>query len=61
MGLHARRVNRAIQIPSYENTFKRLDLNIWTEQSERWLQMDKWDLCVGPVEDPLELRRAMLK
>jgi phage terminase large subunit-like protein len=42
--------NRAIQIPSYENTFKRLDLNIWTEQSSRWLPMDKWDLCVGELE-----------
>ncbi len=41
--------NRAIQIPGYENTFKRLDLNIWTEQAARWLPMQKWDLCVGPI------------
>jgi hypothetical protein len=51
--------NRAIQIPGYENTFKRLDLNIWTEQASRWLPMEKWDLCVGPIADPLKLRDAM--
>ena len=33
----------AQQSPSYENTFKRLYLNLWTEQKERWLQMEKWD------------------
>jgi phage terminase large subunit-like protein len=51
--------NRAVQIPGYENTFKRLDLNIWTEQASRWLPMEKWDLCVGPIGDPLKLREAM--
>jgi phage terminase large subunit-like protein len=51
--------NRAVQIPGYENTFKRLDLNIWTEQASRWLPMHKWDLCVGPIADPLALRQAM--
>lgn len=50
---------RAMQIPGYENTFKRLDLNIWTEQASRWLPMNKWDLCVGPIADPLKLRAAM--
>lgn len=49
--------NRAIQIPGYQNTFKRLDLNIWTEQASLWLPMDKWDLCVGE----LELARLGLK
>lgn len=42
--------NKARQIPAYENTFKRLDLNIWTEQASRWLPMDKWDLCFGQLE-----------
>jgi phage terminase large subunit-like protein len=50
---------RAIEIPGYENTFKRLDLNIWTEQASRWLPMDKWDKCVGPIDDALKLREAM--
>jgi phage terminase large subunit-like protein len=36
---------KAAQLPSYENTFKRLLLNIWTEQDTRWLAMDAWDAC----------------
>lgn len=51
--------NRATQIPGYLNTFKRLDLNIWTEQASLWLPMDKWDLCVGKIANPIELRAAM--
>ena len=44
---------RAQDEPSYENTFKRLHLNIVTEQAERWLPVDRWDLCnadPGPME-----------
>ena len=40
---------RAQEIPAYENTFKRLHLNIKTEQAVRWLPMDAWDNCAGPV------------
>lgn len=35
----------AQDIPAKENTFKRLHLNIWTEQETRWLSMDKWRQC----------------
>lgn len=31
--------------PAYENTFKRLELNIWTEQDIRWMPMKKWEEC----------------
>jgi len=31
--------------PAYENTFKRLHLNLWTQQETRWLQMTEWDAC----------------
>ena len=31
--------------PAYENTFKRLHLNIRTEQLERWIAIDVWDAC----------------
>lgn len=34
---------RAIETPGYQNTFRRLHLNQWTEQSERWLDMATWD------------------
>jgi phage terminase large subunit-like protein len=33
----------AVAVPGYENTFKRLDLNVWTEQASRWLPMDLWN------------------
>lgn len=34
---------KAIELPSYENTFRRLLLNQWTENDVRWLSMDVWD------------------
>jgi phage terminase large subunit-like protein len=40
--------------PSFENTFKRLHLNIQTEQDKRWLQMHQWKKCEGfPKDDDL--------
>jgi phage terminase large subunit-like protein len=47
---------QAQEIPGREAAFKRLYLNMWTTAAEaRWLPMDKWDLCAGPV-DPAALR-----
>ena len=45
---------KAQQLPGYENTFKRLLLNIWTEQNTRWLPMETWDRCADST------RRAYL-
>lgn len=42
---------KAKQLPGYENTFKRLLLNIWTEQNTRWLSMESWDKCDGLLPD----------
>lgn len=42
-----RECDRAKNEPSYENTFKRLHLNIKTQQDVRWLPMAKWDACDG--------------
>ena len=43
---------RAVEMPAYENTFRQLYLNQWTEQDTRWLRMDHWaqgnDAC--PVD-----------
>lgn len=36
---------KAIENPAYENTFRRLHLNQWTEQKTRWLKMDDWKQC----------------
>ncbi len=33
--------------PLFENTFRRLYLDQWTEQDVRWLAMIKWDACSG--------------
>lgn len=44
-----RECKRAQELPSFENTFKRLHLNIRTEQDVRWLAMDKWDACNASV------------
>lgn len=38
----------AIEIPAFENTFRRLHLNQQTEQDERAIQMEQWDKCAGP-------------
>lgn len=38
----------AQEMPSYENTFRRLHLNQWTEQETRWIPMDKWRICGQP-------------
>lgn len=40
---------RARELPGYENTFKRLFLNIWTEQHTRWLPMETWRACPSKV------------
>jgi len=34
---------KAREEPSFENTFKRLHLNIQTEQERRWLKIEDWD------------------
>ncbi len=34
-----------------ENVFKRLHLNIWTQQDVRWLRMTDWDACASQRAD----------
>lgn len=40
---------KAKEDPAFENTFRRLHLNQWTEQEVRWIQMVKWDRCADPI------------
>lgn len=47
---YAEECQRAQNLSSYENAFKRLYLNIWTEQENRWLSMTDWDSCSGAVD-----------
>jgi len=41
---------KAKEIPAFQNTFKRLYLNIRTEQAERWIDMDEWRKCDAPLK-----------
>jgi len=46
-----RKANRAKVTPTALNKFLRLHMGVWTEQSTRWIPMDKWDECALPVDD----------
>lgn len=45
-----REAERAAQVPAYQNAFRRLHLNQWTQQETRWLDLAAWDACDGPVD-----------
>lgn len=51
----------AQEVPAFENTFKRLDLNIRTQQETKAIPMDQWDACAAGVDDPLAWRLATLE
>lgn len=52
---------RAQQIPAQQNTFRRLYLNQWTEQDERWIDLALWDGCGDAVDsDPGRIAYAGL-
>jgi phage terminase large subunit-like protein len=42
---------KAQHLPSFENTFRRLYLNQWTEQESRWISLDTWDACAGELPE----------
>ncbi len=42
---------KAKNLPRFENTFKQLYLNMWTQQSTRWLPMDRWNECGEPIDE----------
>lgn len=44
---------KAQRMPSYQNTFKRLHLNLVTSNVTAWLGMADWDRCAAPVPDLL--------
>jgi phage terminase large subunit-like protein len=49
-GYIASKCKKAQEDPAFENTFKRLHLNIQTEQEVRWIPMEKWDACGDVIE-----------
>lgn len=42
---------RACSSPRYENSFRNLYLNEWTQQAVRWLPMDAWEECGAELPD----------
>ncbi len=42
---------KAQHLPAYENTFRRLYLNQWTEQADRWISLDAWDANDAELPD----------
>jgi phage terminase large subunit-like protein len=44
-----RKAEKAIALPGAQNAFRRMHLNEWTEQAERWIDLAAWDACDGPV------------
>lgn len=56
----ARECQRAKETPTYENTFKRLHLDMRTQQDVRWMPFEKWDACTQ-ASDAVAWRRDMLE
>lgn len=46
-----RKCARAQRIPAAQNAFRRFHLNEWTQQSERWIDLDLWDENAGEVDE----------
>lgn len=47
-----RKAIKAKAVPAAQNAFRRLHLNEWTEQANRWLDLEAWDACkVHPWPD----------
>lgn len=51
-----REQQKAMESPSYENTFRRLHLNQWVGQATRWLPMERWPLGAPPSFDEALLK-----
>lgn len=49
LGEMRRLAKEAAEMPGAENAFRRLYLNQWTEQAERWIDMAAWDACKGSL------------
>ena len=44
------RCARAEHQPAAQNAFRRLHLDEWTQQADRWLDLAAWDGCAQPVD-----------
>lgn len=48
-----REFNKACEMPQEENRFKRLNLNLWTEQHTAWIPYHMWEDCKLVFDDQL--------
>ena len=46
----ARKATKARHLPAAQNAFKRLHLNLWTQQSDRWIDVALWNENAGVVD-----------
>ena len=44
-----RKAERARQMPAAQNSFLRLELNIWTQSETKWLPIEAWRKCSNPL------------
>ena len=45
-----RKAAKAKAMPIAQNAFKRLHLDVWTQQSDRWIDLELWDAAAGDEE-----------
>lgn len=45
-----RESQRALDVPSYLNTFLRLHLDIWTDSVTAWIGTKEWEACQGEID-----------
>lgn len=45
-----RKAARAKEMPSAQNAFMRLELDIWTQSETKWVPQPHWELCNGAVD-----------
>lgn len=48
-----RKADRAAKLPAQQNAFKRLHLDEWTQQTDRWIDLSLWDENAHVVEEKL--------
>ena len=45
-----RKCERARQMPSAQNSFLRLELNVWTQSETKWMPIEHWRHCGLPID-----------
>ncbi len=52
-----RKAEKARRLPAAQNAFRRLHLNQWTQQTDRWIDLSLWDENAGGVNEELLVGR----